>query len=110
MKRSFPWEDEEIDYDSSSSSSSDSSTPLPTTTTTTNHIPHPPLHITSQDVLIKRAEMYQDYMKQIPIPSHRGSIIPFTSWMGLGRSIKQLYGQPLHYPQAVGPIQNWQQP
>ncbi|KAG2408525.1 hypothetical protein LR48_Vigan01g198000 [Vigna angularis] len=41
--------------------------------------------------------MYQDYMKQIPIPNHRGSVIPFTSWMGLGRSMKQLYGQPLHY-------------
>lgn len=49
------------------------------------------------DLLIRRAAMYQDYMKQIPIPSHRGSVIPFTSWMGLGRSIKQLYGQPLHY-------------
>ncbi|CAL0314561.1 unnamed protein product [Lupinus luteus] len=100
MKRSFPWEDEEVDDDDdvddvdvdvddgddgdSSSSSPDSST-------------LPPLHITSQDVLIKRAEMYQDYMKQIQIPSHRGSVIPFTSWMGLGRSIKQLYGQPLHY-------------
>jgi len=36
-------------------------------------------------------------MKHIPIPSSRGSIIPCTSWMGLGRSIKQLYGQPLHY-------------
>lgn len=49
------------------------------------------------DLVIRRAAMYQDYMKQIPIPSHRGSVIPFTSWMGLGRSIKQLYGQPLHY-------------
>ena len=49
------------------------------------------------DVLIRRANMYQNYMKQIPIPNLRGSLIPFTSWMGLGRSIKQLYGQPLHY-------------
>lgn len=49
------------------------------------------------DSLIKRAEMYQEYMKQIPIPTHRGSVIPFTTWMGLGKSIKQLYGQPLHY-------------
>ncbi|CAJ2650933.1 unnamed protein product [Trifolium pratense] len=48
-------------------------------------------------VLIKRAAMYQDYMKQVPIPTSRGSVIPFTSWMGLGKSIKQLYGQPLHY-------------
>ncbi|XP_057450241.1 protein RDM1-like [Lotus japonicus] len=66
----------------------------------TNGIPLPiPSNsdIMSHDVLIKRAGMYQDYMKQIPIPSHRGSVIPFTSWMGLGRSLKQLYGQPLHY-------------
>jgi hypothetical protein len=49
------------------------------------------------DVLIRRAAMYQDYMEQIPIPSSRGSVIPFTSWMGLGQSIKKLYGQPLHY-------------
>ncbi|ESW29102.1 hypothetical protein PHAVU_002G043400 [Phaseolus vulgaris] len=69
MKRSFPW-DNQIDVSSSPN---------------------------SIDALMRRAEMYQDYMKQIPIPSHRGSVIPFTSWMGLGRSMKQLYGQPLHY-------------
>lgn len=44
-----------------------------------------------------RAEMYQGYMKELPIPTNRGSVIPFTSWVGLGFSIKQLYGQPLHY-------------
>lgn len=47
--------------------------------------------------LFKKAELYQEYMKQIPIPTHRGSIIPFTSWVGLGNSIKHLYQQPLHY-------------
>lgn len=41
--------------------------------------------------------MYQDYMKKVPIPCQRGSIIPCNSWMGLARSMKQLYGQPLHY-------------
>lgn len=41
--------------------------------------------------------MYQEYMKRIPIPTLRGSIIPFSTWMGLGKSIKHLYGQPLHY-------------
>ncbi|KAL2349466.1 hypothetical protein Fmac_003466 [Flemingia macrophylla] len=81
MKRPFPW-DNQIDSTISSN------------TLRTNP---PTIHIDSQDALIKRAEMYQDYMRQIPIPSHRGSVIPFTSWMGLGRSIKQLYGQPLHY-------------
>ncbi|KAF5452792.1 hypothetical protein F2P56_027757 [Juglans regia] len=53
--------------------------------------------ITPEDALVRRAEMYQVYMKQIPIPTHRGSVIPFNTWMGLGKSIKQLYGQPLHY-------------
>lgn len=47
--------------------------------------------------LIRKAEMYQEYMKQIPVPAHRGSVIPFTSWLGLAKSVKQLYGQPLHY-------------
>ncbi|CAA7015395.1 unnamed protein product [Microthlaspi erraticum] len=47
--------------------------------------------------LLKRAEMYQAYMSLIPIPTNRGSLIPFTSWVGLSVSIKQLYGQPLHY-------------
>ncbi|CAL9154815.1 unnamed protein product [Musa hybrid cultivar] len=41
--------------------------------------------------------MYQEYMGQIPIPAHRGSIIPFTSWQGLAKSVKLLYEQPLHY-------------
>ncbi|XP_078430927.1 RNA-DIRECTED DNA METHYLATION 1 [Wolffia australiana] len=47
--------------------------------------------------LTKRAEMYQEFMSQITIPRRRGSIIPFTSWQGLGNSMKQLHGQPLHY-------------
>lgn len=99
MKRSFPWE-EQVDVSSHDSSSSNSSngphaTPIPTIDIS---LPDPQIQFTSQqDVLIRQAEMYQDYMKQIPIPSHRGSVIPFTSWTGLGRSIKQLYGQPLHY-------------
>ncbi|XP_052185944.1 trihelix transcription factor ENAP2 isoform X1 [Diospyros lotus] len=47
--------------------------------------------------VIRRAQMYQEYMKQLPIPTHRGSLVPFTSWTGLAKSIKLLYGQPLHY-------------
>lgn len=47
--------------------------------------------------MIRSAEVYQEYMKRLSIPTQRGSVIPFTSWMGLGTSIKQLYGQPLHY-------------
>jgi hypothetical protein len=41
--------------------------------------------------------MYQQYMKLIPVPPYQDSVIPFTSWMGLERSMKQLYKQPLHY-------------
>ncbi|KAK1259703.1 Protein RDM1 [Acorus gramineus] len=41
--------------------------------------------------------MYHEYMMLIPIPINRGSVIPFTTWQGLARSLKQLYGQPLHY-------------
>ncbi|XP_061371266.1 protein RDM1 [Gastrolobium bilobum] len=69
----------------------------PTTSDTRFNVSSAPPFQISKDVLIIRAELYQAYMKQIPIPSDRGSVIPFTSWMGLGRSIKQLYGQPLHY-------------
>lgn len=83
MKRSFPWDNQIV--------SPNTLRHNPPT------IPNSSADIKSRDALIKRAEMYQDYMKQIPVPSHRGSVIPFTSWMGLGRSIKQLYGQPLHY-------------
>lgn len=64
--------------------------------------------MTSEGALIKRAELYQGYMKQIPIPTHRGSLIPFTSWMGLGKSIKQMYGQPLHYLTNVQ-LKQWDQ-
>ncbi|XP_039116709.1 protein RDM1-like [Dioscorea cayenensis subsp. rotundata] len=46
---------------------------------------------------LERREMYQDFMKSIPIPTCRRSVIPFTSWQGLGGSVKALYGQPLHY-------------
>lgn len=41
--------------------------------------------------------MYQEFMRIIPIPRHRGSVIPFKSWQGLGMSMKELHGQPLHY-------------
>lgn len=52
--------------------------------------------------------MYQEYMKQIPIPARRGSLIPFSTWMGLGKSLKQLYGQPLHYLTNVQ-LKQWDQ-
>ncbi|XP_025812942.1 protein RDM1 isoform X3 [Panicum hallii] len=52
---------------------------------------------TAEGALIRRAKMYQHYMKHIPVPAYRDSVIPFSSWLGLGRSLKQLYEQPLHY-------------
>ncbi|KAG0515201.1 hypothetical protein BDA96_10G258300 [Sorghum bicolor] len=51
----------------------------------------------AEGALIRRAEMYQQYMKHIPIPAYSDSVIPFTSWLGLAGSLKQLYEQPLHY-------------
>ncbi|KAF5200170.1 Rdm1 [Thalictrum thalictroides] len=57
----------------------------------------PAKEITAQDTVLRRAEMYQEYMKQIQIPSRHGSVVPFTTWQGLAKSLKQLYGQPLHY-------------
>lgn len=102
MKRAFPW-DEQVDVISSDDSSSsdmemetniESDSKQLTNNTTSDQ---PAKERTSEGALARRAEMYQEYMKQIPIPAHRGSVIPFTSWMGLGKSIKQLYGQPLHY-------------
>ncbi|KAL1197568.1 Protein RDM1 [Cardamine amara subsp. amara] len=64
--------------------------------------------VADEGSLLIRAEMYQEYMKQLPIPTNRGSLIPFTSWVGLSISIKQLYGQPLHYLTNIL-LQHWDQ-
>lgn len=53
--------------------------------------------IINAESLMRRAEMYQDYMKEIQIPANRGSVIPFNTWQELAKSMKQLYKQPLHY-------------
>ncbi|KAI7758084.1 hypothetical protein M8C21_033349 [Ambrosia artemisiifolia] len=53
--------------------------------------------VVGEELLIRSAKMYQEYMKQIPIPAERGSVISFTSWSGLAKSMKQMYRQPLHY-------------
>ncbi|CAL5187355.1 unnamed protein product [Lathyrus oleraceus] len=102
MKIPFPSEKDQVDVDAMDSCSPNS---VPSF-----HIQLPNLStdIDSLEVLTRRAAMYQDYMKQIPIPSNRGSVIPFTSWMGLGKSIKQLYGQPLHYLTNVA-LKQWDQ-
>lgn len=50
------------------------------------------------DIMMRKAEIYQEYMKQIPIPSSTcGLPISYMTWQELARTIKQVYGQPLHY-------------
>ncbi|KAI4302314.1 hypothetical protein MLD38_038075 [Melastoma candidum] len=51
----------------------------------------------SEGDLAKRAEAYQQCMKKIEVPKNRRSLIPFTTWVGMGKSIEQFYGQPLHF-------------
>ncbi|KAF2284249.1 hypothetical protein P3X46_027634 [Hevea brasiliensis] len=102
MKRTLPWS-EQIDVISSDeSSSSDGDMEINDGVegqqlSLNITLDQPTKEMTSEDVLIKRAEMYQEYMRQLPMPARHGSVIPFSSWVGLGKSIKQLYGQPLHY-------------
>ncbi|KDP40212.1 hypothetical protein JCGZ_02210 [Jatropha curcas] len=102
MKRSMPWS-EQIDVissDESSSSDGDIETNDgvdPQQLSLNVSLGETTKEISSEGVLTRRAEMYQEYMRQLPIPPHHGSVIPFSSWVGLGKSIKQLYGQPLHY-------------
>ncbi|KAL0348880.1 UNVERIFIED_CONTAM: protein RDM1 [Sesamum angustifolium] len=57
----------------------------------------PSIELSSEAWLFRRAKSYQDYMKLIPIPTKRGTVIPYTSWTGLGSSMKKIYEQPLHY-------------
>ncbi|KAJ6318636.1 hypothetical protein OIU76_014065 [Salix suchowensis] len=102
MKRTIPWTDSVDVISSDESSSSDSGIELNDgiggqRLSSYVTIDQPIKEMTSGDLLIRRAEMYQDYMKHIPIPAQRGSAIPFSSWVGLGKSVKQLYRQPLHY-------------
>nr|XP_043612885.1 protein RDM1-like [Erigeron canadensis]XP_043612886.1 protein RDM1-like [Erigeron canadensis] len=64
--------------------------------------------VVTEELMIRSAKMYQEYMKQIPIPAQRGSVITFTSWSGLAKSMKQLYQQPLHYLTNVR-VKEWDQ-
>ncbi|XP_011090690.1 protein RDM1 [Sesamum indicum] len=57
----------------------------------------PSIELSSEAWLFRRAKSYQEYMKLIPIPTKRGTVIPYTSWTGLGSSMKKMYKQPLHY-------------
>ncbi|KAJ0981668.1 hypothetical protein J5N97_009923 [Dioscorea zingiberensis] len=109
MKRAAPWEATlDISSDDSLGSDSEDSGPEKSGTAAKISVSQSSKDLTSEGALIKRAKMYQEYMKSIPIPSYGDSVIPFTSWQGLGRSVKQLYGQPLHYlPNSL--LKKWDQ-
>lgn len=47
-------------------------------------------------------------MKHIPLPAQRASVISFTSWSGLAKSMKQMYQQPLHYLTNIR-VKEWDQ-
>ncbi|GMP77121.1 hypothetical protein CsSME_00033505 [Camellia sinensis var. sinensis] len=100
MKRSIAWDDQvDVILSDESSSSSDANDDGSGSNQSNSNftIDQPPEEKSSEETVIRRAQMYQNYMKQIPIPTLRGSVIPFNSWTGLSKSIKKLYGQPLHY-------------
>ncbi|KAL2507185.1 Protein RDM1 [Forsythia ovata] len=106
MNRAMP---KQVEISSENSSSSDADDDVEEKQPNADFtMDQPAKELTSEDWLLRRAEMYQEYMNQIPIPTLRGSLIPFASWMGLGRSIKQLYGQPLHYLTNVH-LKQWDQ-
>ncbi|KAD2804911.1 hypothetical protein R6Q59_029737 [Mikania micrantha] len=69
---------------------------------------NPAKKLVTEELLMRSAKMYQEYMKQIPIPAQRGSVISFTSWSGLAKSMKQMYRQPLHYLTNIR-IKEWDQ-
>ncbi|BAS98724.1 protein RDM1 isoform X2 [Oryza sativa Japonica Group] len=97
MKRAAPWEEPlEVSSDDSLSSDSDDEAGKGKGDNAFG-LPNSTKAAAPDGALIRKAEMYQEYMKHIPVPAHRGSVIPCTTWLGLGRSVKQLYKQPLHY-------------
>ncbi|KAG0485536.1 hypothetical protein HPP92_009615 [Vanilla planifolia] len=97
MKRSFPWEEAVTISLDDSDSDSEEHKPSDAKHEKTNGRSKNIEDIISEGTLLRMAGMYQDYMKSIPIPTFSGSVIPFVSWQGLASSLKQLYGQPLHY-------------
>ncbi|XP_074268468.1 protein RDM1-like [Silene latifolia] len=60
-------------------------------------ITQPAIMKSTEGSILRRAKMYQEYMNKVPIPNNRGSVILCNSWTGLAKSLKELYGQPLHY-------------
>ncbi|XP_059628222.1 protein RDM1-like [Cornus florida] len=107
MKRAMPF-NEQVDLSSDDSSSSDTDYYEFIGKQSNNDVEEPAKEITHEDAMFRKAQTYQEYMKQIPVPTHRGSVIPFTSWMGLAESVKKLYGQPLHYLTNIR-LKQWDQ-
>ncbi|XP_075487140.1 protein RDM1 isoform X2 [Primulina tabacum] len=93
MEKPFPSNDR-VDISSDDSSSSDD---VENDGIQSMAVDGPVTGLTPEELLFRRATSYQEYMNLIPIPTERGTAIPYASWMGLGNSIKQIYGQPLHY-------------
>ncbi|GFP84068.1 protein rdm1 [Phtheirospermum japonicum] len=93
MKRPMPF-NEQVEILSDDSSSSDADNGVFRNQLLNEDLP---LELSSEAWLFRRAKSYQQYMKLIPIPTKRGTVIPYTSWTGLGTSMKNIYSQPLHY-------------
>ncbi|KAL6581727.1 RNA-directed DNA methylation 1 [Orobanche minor] len=93
MKRPLP-SNEQVEISSDDSSSSDADNDAFRNQLLNDE---PPVDLSSEAWLFRRAKSYQEYMNLIPIPTKHGTVIPYTSWTGLGSSIKNIYGQPLHY-------------
>ncbi|CAA0806610.1 Protein RDM1 [Striga hermonthica] len=95
MKRPLPSNDQLAisSDDSSSFSSSDEDIDV----FRSQQLNDEPPELSPEAWLLRRAQSYQEYMKLIPIPSNRSTVIPYTSWTGLGSSMKKIYEQPLHY-------------
>ncbi|CAJ1842049.1 unnamed protein product [Sphenostylis stenocarpa] len=50
------------------------------------------------DALLEVAREYQKQMEKKPVPTHRlNHDIVVVNWKGLGKTLKTLYGEPLHY-------------
>ncbi|KAK7394200.1 hypothetical protein VNO78_14722 [Psophocarpus tetragonolobus] len=49
------------------------------------------------DALVELAKEYQKQMKKKAIPKYRINEVVVVNWKGLAKSMKRLYGQPLHY-------------
>ncbi|MCD7467535.1 hypothetical protein HAX54_005032 [Datura stramonium] len=98
MKRALPF-NEQVDVSSDESSSSDEYDHKAESEQMNNNITGDEVvdELVSEETILRKARMYQEYMKMVPMPTKTGCLIPYTSWRGLAESIKMQYGQPLHY-------------